>query len=249
GAEGGFLPAPVELNRLLVAPAERADVIVDFTNLPAGTEILLENVGPDEPFKGFNSDGTLADGEGGALPSADPESTGQVMQFRVVRSPGRDQSTPPNELVLPYLPGPVGSDNTRAVSLHEEVYEPADIPIAALLGTGPSNDPLQWMDDITENPGLGSTEVWEIHNTTEDAHPIHLHLVQFQVVEREDGDGNMRTPEPWESGWKDTVIAYPGEITRIKATFDIQGLYVWHCHIVEHEDNEMMRPYYVGPMP
>jgi spore coat protein A len=89
---------------------------------------------------------------------------------------------------------------------------------------------------------VGTTEVWEIHNFTVDAHPIHVHLVMFQVVNREDGQGQVRDPEPWETGWKDTVIAYPGEITR-KARFDVAGRYVWHCHIVEHEDNEMMRPY------
>ena len=69
----------------------------------------------------------------------------------------------------------------------------------------------------------------------------------FQVMNREDEDGRVREPEAWETGWKDTVIAYPGEVTRIKAKFDIEGQYVWHCHIVEHEDNEMMRPFRVGP--
>jgi bilirubin oxidase len=103
------------------------------------------------------------------------------------------------------------------------------------------------MDPITENPSAGDTEVWELHNFTMDAHPIHVHLVMFQVLSRESGDGQVRGPEAWETGWKDTVIAYPGEITRIKAKFDLEGLYVWHCHIVEHEDNEMMRPYRVGP--
>jgi FtsP/CotA-like multicopper oxidase with cupredoxin domain len=93
---------------------------------------------------------------------------------------------------------------------------------------------------------LGDTEEWSMYNFTEDAHPIHLHLVRFQVVNRESG-GVIRNPEPWEAGYKDTVIAYPGEITRVKATFDIAGLYVWHCHILEHEDNEMMRPYVVSP--
>ena len=105
---------------------------------------------------------------------------------------------------------------------------------------------------------MGATEVWEIYNYTMDAHPIHIHLVQFQVVDRQglfvDGDdntlaipvGTARPPEVWETGFKDTVIAYPGEVTRVKARFDYQGLYVWHCHILEHEDNEMMRPYCVG---
>ena len=73
------------------------------------------------------------------------------------------------------------------------------------------------------------------------------HLVQFQVVNREDAGGNRRAPEATENGYKDTVIACPGEITRIKARFTRPGLYVWHCHIVEHEDNEMMRPYRIGP--
>jgi len=73
--------------------------------------------------------------------------------------------------------------------------------------------------------------------------------VAFEVVERETSDGAIRPPEEWERGFKDTVIAYPDEITRIKARFDLAGLYVWHCHIVEHEDQEMMRPYHVGPIP
>jgi len=85
-----------------------------------------------------------------------------------------------------------------------------------------------------------------------DGHPIHLHLVKFKVVNREAFDpvnglsGVVNPPEPTEAGWKDTVIAYPGEVTRLNATFDIAGLYVWHCHIVDHEDNEMMVPYVVG---
>jgi len=113
---------------------------------------------------------------------------------------------------------------------------------------------------VTENPIEGDTEIWEIYNFTADGHPIHLHLVRFAVVNREiftqDSPkfdvnlapvGSVFPAEPWETGYKDTVIAYPGEITRVKATFDIPGLYVWHCHIVEHEDNEMMRPYVVSP--
>jgi FtsP/CotA-like multicopper oxidase with cupredoxin domain len=114
------------------------------------------------------------------------------------------------------------------------------------LAADGSGIPLRWADGITENPALGGTELWEIHNFTADAHPIHLHLVNFQVVDREPFGGAPYPPEPWETGYKDTVIAYPGEITRIRANFDIAGLYVWHCHIVEHEDNEMMRSYCVG---
>jgi FtsP/CotA-like multicopper oxidase with cupredoxin domain len=136
-------------------------------------------------------------------------------------------------------------------------------PKAALLGTiaitpgGAVTTPLLWSDPMTERPIQGDTEVWEIYNLTVDGHPIHLHLVRFEVVDRQLLDpvtnlpvpGTIRLPEPWETGYKDTVISYPGEVTRVKATFDIAGLYVWHCHIVEHEDNEMMRPYCVDAAP
>jgi spore coat protein A len=123
------------------------------------------------------------------------------------------------------------------------------VPYAALLGT--LDGPKWWSDDITENPGAGATEVWEMYNFTEDAHPIHIRLVQFQVVGRGAIGGGpsiagSNGPLPTEAGLKDTVIAYPGEVTRVIARFDIPGLFVWHCHIVEHEDNEMMRPYAVG---
>jgi bilirubin oxidase len=123
-------------------------------------------------------------------------------------------------------------------------------PTQALLGTltrAGEGTPLHWTDPITENPTPGATEIWAIHNFTEDAHPIHIHVVQFEVVEREDASGATRGPEAWETGTKDTVVAFPGEITRVKATFDLAGQFVWHCHILEHEDNEMMRPYSVGP--
>jgi spore coat protein A len=104
--------------------------------------------------------------------------------------------------------------------------------------------------NVTENPTVGDTEVWEIYNFTADAHPIHLHLVRFEVLGRAAIPGFIPVNpvvQPWEAGFKDTVISYPGEITTVKALFDIPGLYVWHCHIVEHEDNEMMRPYVVSP--
>jgi spore coat protein A len=117
------------------------------------------------------------------------------------------------------------------------------------------------MDAVSENPDVGATEVWEFVNTTGDAHPMHVHEVAFEVVNREglvmadedevalpvQPDGEITPPEPWETGVKDTVIAYPGQVTRVRATFANPGQYVWHCHIVEHEDNEMMRPYRIGP--
>lgn len=246
GAEGGFLPRPVQLGQLLMGPAERADVIVDFSNVPAGTRLYLINEAPDEPFGGG--------APGVDFPFADPGTTGQVMQFRVVPLTGRDLSMDPARLTLPAFK-PLGPPTrTRAVSLNEEesTVPGFDGPIAALLGTAVGGNPeaLGWDDPITENPALDSIEIWEMYNFTEDAHPIHIHEVQFQVVNRQPiANGLARPPEPWEAGLKDTVIAYPEEITRVKALFDLPGLYVWHCHIVEHEDNEMMRSYFVGPNP
>ncbi len=246
GAEGGFLPAPVMLDSLLMGPAERADVIVDFTGLSVGTELYLINEGPDEPFGG----GT----PGTDFPAADPETTGQVMKFVVVPLTGEDPSEDPAGLALPRFRPLRPARKTRQVSLNEEgsAFPGFDGPIAAKLGTldaAGNGVALRWEDPITENPALGAIEVWEMYNFTEDAHPIHIHEVQFQVVNRQPFGGVSRPPESWETGLKDTVIAYPGEITRVKALFDLPGLYVWHCHIVEHEDNEMMRPYFIGPNP
>ncbi|GAA1002438.1 multicopper oxidase [Acrocarpospora pleiomorpha] len=238
GSDGGFLPAPVELAALLVAPAERMDVIVDFTGIPAGTELFLINEGPDGPFQGD-----------GKSPPANPETTGQVMKFTVGSLVGRDISVPPAQLTLPSFV-PLGrASTTRKVGLLEHTSSaiPGAGPAATLLGTVPGRKPLMWSDPITENPPVGATETWEIHNFTVDAHPIHIHEVQFQLVGRQPFKGAARGPERGESGYKDTVIAYPGGITTIKARFEHPGLFVWHCHILEHEDNEMMRPYRIGP--
>ncbi len=139
-----------------------------------------------------------------------------------------------------------------------------DGPAAAMLGTVDGNgEPMHmmWADPVTKNPNPCDTEIWEFYNFTADAHPMHVHEVVFEVVNRqalvtnEDGEtelparlvGDPRPPEAWEMGYKDTVISYPGEVTRIRAKFTNPGQFVWHCHIVEHEDNEMMRPYRIGP--
>lgn len=259
GNDGGFQAAPVNLmtdhkGRVLLGPAERADLIVDFTLVPLGHHVL-RNIGPDEPFRG---------GEPGIdFEPAAPATTGQVLQFRVVPSFAADQSTPAQFLVLPAVAPPTTFTQTRQLALVEAMSMYFnDAPAEALLGTvgaGGSLKPLLWMDPVTENPSVGAVEMWELYNGTADAHPIHVHEVKFQLVNRQpiavdeaswtvQVSGPVRSPEPWESGFKDTVIAYPGQVTRIRVQFTNPGQFVWHCHILEHEDNEMMRPYRIGPV-
>ena len=268
GNEGGFLAAPVNLtatngNRLLMALAERVDVIVDFTNVPVGNYVLA-NAGPDEPF-------------GGGVPGvdfdkSDPDSTGQIMQFSVVPAVTPDPTTPPQFLQPPAITPLPAETVTRPLALIEMAGpgedaggEEVEGPIEALLGNinvdGIAVE-RKWMQPVTENPNVGATEVWEFYNTTGDAHPMHIHEIVFEVVNREglvlDGegevaqpvtpDGDITPPESWETGFKDTVTAYPGQVTRVRAQFNTPGQFVWHCHIVEHEDNEMMRPFRIGPI-
>ena len=291
----GSIPAPTPAaapeEALLMGLAERADVLVDFGNLPAGTvRVRMINTAPDAPFGGFPDT------------PADPTTTGQVMEFTVTADTGAGEGfTSPADLRLRLSdrndPANGGIQATvRDLALLEE--ESLDIcvnmrpngnivqdffgtpdvanpgtcvgiwtgrlrnsvpfaPKAAVLGTnGSGGGTVQlWSDPISTAPALNATETWELWNWSADAHPIHLHLVKFKVVNREGFDpvfGNLlgpRAPELTEAGWKDTVISYPGEVTRVNATFDIAGLYVWHCHIVEHEDNEMMVPFCVGNGP
>jgi FtsP/CotA-like multicopper oxidase with cupredoxin domain len=322
GTVPASVAAPDPDQALLMALAERADAIVDFSGLADGTVVRMINTAPDEPFGGF-------DGAAGEPGVADPLTTGQVMQFVVNNnltgaSPtdptGATPATAMARLVLNPEATPGAPIRVRQVSLNEEestqvcvlttpggiirqistvapanpLLGAADIarfradcaaaggepfaPKAAMLGTvdltvpaTPAGVPLKWTDmsgaspavnvtmangvtlrsvNVTENPTVGDTEEWEIYNFTEDAHPIHLHLVRFSVINRTLFNGAPSphgSVQPWETGYKDTVISYPEEIIRIRAKFDLPGLYVWHCHIVEHEDNEMMRPFVVSP--
>jgi len=276
GSDGGYLPKAARLSQLLMGPAERADVIVDFSRVPVGTTITLLNIGPDSPF-------------GGGVPGvdydpSDPQTTGAVMQFRVRASQTTDASVSPdrlsglpaaspsqapagaklrrvslNELDSAVVKVAANEDGTFQIPIREACGDPNAVPFGpsiGLLGTvnaDGTGNPLAWMDPLSENPGLG-TEVWEIRNFTADAHPIHIHQTQFRVLSRAPFDpanpalppGPARGPEAWETGAKDTLIAYPGEITRLVAKFDLTGQYVWHCHILDHEDHDMMRPMAIG---
>jgi spore coat protein A len=256
GTDGGYLAAPEEVQQLVLAPAERADLIVDFAGMTVGSTVVMQNDAPT-PFP-----------EGDR---PDPRTTGRIMQFRVVALSGVDASRVPRKLAAIEALGTPAL--TRTLTLDEHMGHEG--PMAALL------DGKRWMDPVSESPALGETEAWEFANLTADAHPIHLHLVQFQVLSRqafraeeyaevrrsERGalapflSGPVKPPDANERGWKDTVRADPGEVTRILVRFapmdggdfafdaTAQPGYVWHCHIVEHEDNEMMRPYAIRRAP
>jgi bilirubin oxidase len=244
GSDGGFLPGPVRHDQLVIGNAERVDVVVDFTGIAEGTALYLVNEGPDHEYRG----GT----PGTDFEPANPATTGQVLKFLVGSLVAPDDSLPPEQLQLPAFT-PLGRESgTRKFSLNVQnsTVTPVAGPVAHLAGVIDANGarvPLHWHDPIRENPSLGATEIWEFRNFTPHAHPVHIHQVQFQVLGR--GPDGRTPPEPSESGFKDTVVMLPGQLTRVKVKFDLPGRYVWHCHILEHEDNEMMLPFLVGQAP
>jgi spore coat protein A len=325
--DGGYLDSPVPVQQLTIMPGERYGVIVDFSGFKAGTTLTLQN-SARTPFPG----GAPVNGN----------TTGRVMQFRVVAAPTPGLPVAPVTAFTPTATANLRPTNTiqrlvnvatgtpaitpqvtRQLTLNEVIGAGGPLEIlvnnskwdglVAGLGTTPipGSTPDRAGNYVTEVPNEGETELWEIVNLTADAHPIHLHLVQFQLMNRQafnaktyipvyDGafpggiyipgfgpplnyaTGNPSAlggnpdvtpyllgaavpPLPQEQGWKDTVIMYPGEVTRIMVRwtptdvavgaagsfpFDPNALnqgYVWHCHIVDHEDNEMMRPTLVTP--
>jgi spore coat protein A len=221
GADQGLLPAPVVLTTLTLAPAERADLVVDFSDA-AGRNVVLAN-------RAF-----------------------ELLQFRVAATPAVPSPAVPPRLRPMTRLAASSARKTRVLSLDE--YEDQTTHRALMLLNA-----TYWRDPVTETPELDSVEIWSFVNRTEDTHPIHLHLVRFQILDRQKFDidqytfkGTMRLigppvpPGPGEAGWKDVVRAEPGMITRIIARFEgYAGRYVWHCHVLEHAANEMMRPFEV----
>jgi FtsP/CotA-like multicopper oxidase with cupredoxin domain len=301
GTDGGLLDSPVMLSSLLMAPAERADVIVDLAAF-AGRTLTLTN-SAKAPFPS------------GA--KADPQTVGQVMQFRVnLPLSNKDTTFDPAKGTSPRSTPIVrlGPPDKRRQLVLVEIEGPGG-PLEVLLNNTKWDGSMSPNGGgVTEMPQVGSTEVWEIINTTADAHPIHIHLIQFQPLSRQsfnasnyrkfydslfpggafitafgpplpygtpnaDGaiggnpavtpflQGPAMPPNPNENGWKDTMVMRPGQVTRVIARWAPQDTavsavspgtnlfsfdpsagpgYVWHCHILDHEDNEMMRPYTVS---
>jgi spore coat protein A, manganese oxidase len=218
GTDQGLLSAPVAVKTLALAPGERADLLVDF-GAQAASQVLLKS------------------------------QSLELMQFRVSGPGGQPAKLPTALRTIARIPASA-SVRTRTLTLHEYMDPKTKIMVMLLNGS-------YWRMPVTEKPVLGTTEIWELLNTTEDTHPIHLHLVRFQLLERQHFDadaynshhgfkieGAPLPPEPNELGWKDTIQAYPGMVTRIIVPFQgYAGRYVWHCHVLEHAANEMMRPY------
>lgn len=256
GGDQGMFDIPVKLSQLVMAPGERLDVIVDFSKY-AGTNILMTNQSPPKPV---------------STPAA---SLSNVMQFRVgtqvtnlgpttipTQLPGQRANIPASAVV-----------RTRFITLNEVGVNTA--------GWYLNLNGKRFIDAVEENPKAGTVEDWVYVNLTADTHPMHVHLVRFQVVDRTPFDvkaysafygtgpggvtgggdpsrfatGPAQPPAPEERGFKDTVKVNPAYYTRIRIKFDLPDSvkgkapqsYVHHCHIVEHEDNDMMRPFTVIP--
>lgn len=239
GSDGGLLAAPAALQQLLLAPAERADLIVDFSGLE-GRTVTLSNSAPS-PYPAW---GTLK-----ALYPAILE----LMQFRVTRrlSPAAKVFSAPSPVAVSRL--------TVAQSVRTRDFVLSDRMDAEGRSLGMLIDGKGYEAPTTEFPELGSVETWRFINTTDDAHPMHLHLVQFQILERQGYDnggfilhgklefrGQPRPPAPNEAGWKDTAVVNPGEVLTILVPFEgFTGKFLCHCHLAEHADNNMMRPFVV----
>ncbi|MDB5957013.1 multicopper oxidase domain-containing protein [Ramlibacter sp.] len=264
GSDLGLLNAPVSMSVLSMGPGERCDVVIDFSRMGGQTVIL-------------NNDANAPYPSGDA---ANPATTGQVMAFRVSKPLSGVPDRPIPRDLRPLLgPVPVLSqaERTRKILLFEGTDSIGRLQTMGGIvdASRPNlNGTLNFVDPITENPQVGDTEIWEFYNTTGDAHPIHMHLVDFRVLGRQkfsgtitdktnsDGSlggvldessvkllGKVRKPAAEEAGKKDTAKMFPGEVTRVIAKFNRPGEYLYHCHILSHEDHEMMRPYYVGRIP
>jgi spore coat protein A, manganese oxidase len=228
GTDGGLLAVPVSLNQLTLAPGERADVVMDFAGYTPNTEILLTNSAP-APFPGELGVGVLPN----------------VLKFIVMSAAGHTAPLPAALSPLERLQE-TNAVQSRSFTLRK-VSDPCTGARWAINDLG--------FHDLTEFPVLGTTEVWSFVNRSGAMHPMHMHLVLFQVLDRQhfviSNDSIVPTgppmpPAPNEMGWKDTVRVNTNEMVRVIAKFeDFIGKYPYHCHILEHEDNEMMRQFEV----
>jgi spore coat protein A, manganese oxidase len=254
GAEGGLLRAPVPMSALLIAPGERADIIIDFAGRRNRSFIVTNNARAPYPMGGR---ATLS----------------QLLKISVnLTLQGTDTTTPGADLQLPVQQALPAPSVTRLQHLSETLDPITGAPIHLNVEDAPYLDDQTHLPDVSTRPAAGAVEDWLLVNTTADTHPIHLHLVTFEVIDRRPFDVAAYDPATQaiaytgpavpaaanENGRKDTVQAHPGQVTRIRARFELpdEGTvvlppgvthpqYVWHCHILEHEENDMMRAFEV----
>jgi FtsP/CotA-like multicopper oxidase with cupredoxin domain len=271
GSDQGLASSATQTDTLVFEPGGRYDVVLDFSQVPAGSRVILENIGGDAPFGGdFGDDLSPED----LFPD---RQTDRIIAFDVTLP--LDTSVPDafdSAAIGHYGGNSQVVTRTRRVALFEGTDEFGRLQ--PLLGTAEPelnaegvlvNGAIAWHSPTTESPGLDTTEIWEIYNATGDAHPVHLHLVHFEILDRQEFSADLIEqpvqqhngtfgvgfrlenivlgapvgPGPGyvENAPKDMVTALPEQVTRIKVTFDKPGRYVWHCHILSHEDHEMMR--------
>jgi spore coat protein A len=235
GSDGGFLPRSVRMDKLLLAPAERADLLIDFSTAKGKTLTLSNDA--MSPYPGWQVPGPLY------------APLNELMQFRV-RLPisATKEFSIPQE--MPFSELRDSADFRTRDFVLQETFDKTGRTLGVRINRKGYDDP------VSETVKLGSTEKWRFINNTDDSHPMHLHLVQFQILERQGYDpvslrkdeirliGKPRKPAPNERGWKDTAVVNPGEVLTIIVRFEgYAGRYIYHCHMLEHEDNDMMRPY------
>jgi spore coat protein A len=228
GTDLGLIDGPIALDTIsIMAPAERFDVIVDFSGFPAGTEIVLRNDELTIPLipNVMKFVVTSETGFSGTIPTT----------LRPV-PPMTDQGEPVRYFRLTKVDAECANEPGRIIG--EWLIESLDGPGGAVTGK-------QW-DDLTEFPRLGTREIWEFSNPTNSMHPMHVHLVKFQILDKTDLTTGQPIPlEPWEqTTWKDTVRVPPRSRARVIMDFeDYVGKFPYHCHILDHEDHEMMRQF------
>lgn len=225
GTDGGLIESPVPLSTFKLMPAERIDLIIDFSKYK-GEKIILMNDDTTSPTPGTN----------------------MIMKFNVVKDlKGKDDSIIPETLRVDHGPNIDSVSEIRRLSF-EAKTDHYGRPMLLI-------DEKTWSDPTTEKVGFDSVEIWNLINPMPVAHPIHIHLVQFKLLWRRSFDveayndtrriiftGEEEPPKDYERGFKDTIDSEPGKVTRIIMQFKgYAGNYVWHCHFLEHEDHEMMR--------
>src|SRR5262249_52765481 len=207
GSDGGLLSQPVSRRFIKVFPAERIDVVIDFSGYPLGTSVVLRDIFEDET------------------------SRGNLVEFRVVREESDESSVPETLRYVDLIPESWATTR-RTFTLEETI-----ISGRTLLTI---NHRLFDPNYVDARPRLNDVEIWEFANHTYQLHPIHIHDIEWQILDITDDSGRHR-PAPGDDGWKDVFpVPFHSTVRVIGRFTDLTGIYVFHCHKLEHEDHAMM---------